>query len=92
MKNIEKIFQKNGLVIKRTSDACPEQYDVFRNGEQVAYFRLRHGIFRVDYPGWGGETIYKACPNGDGFFTNDERLNYMTEAMHQLILKLNSTQ
>lgn len=84
---IKKLFKKNGLEISG-GGACPEQYDVLKNGKQVAYFRLRHGEFRVDYPDCGGETIYEACPNGDGIFDDNERLNYLAKAMRQVLLKL----
>jgi hypothetical protein len=88
-KIIEKLYKKNGMDIKLTCGACPEQYDVFKNGEQIAYYRLRHGYFRVDIPNCGGETIYEASPNGDGGFDKDERFKYMTEAMRVLITKTN---
>ena len=65
-----------------TCSACPEQYDVFDDlGQQVAYFRLRHGGFRVDVPDVGGETIYTANPEGDGIFKDHERVRYLTEAI-----------
>ncbi len=65
----------------QTCGACPEQYDVFVNGNIVAYLRLRHGYFRADYPDCGGETIYEACPKGDGIFEPDERDFYLYEAV-----------
>jgi hypothetical protein len=85
---IQKLFARNGLQIKMTCPACPEQYEVFNNDKQVAYFRLRHGEFRVDYPTCGGETIYEAEPSGDGMFDDNERLTYMAKAMRQVLLKL----
>lgn len=85
---IKKLFAKNGLQIKMTCPACPEQYEVFKDEKQVAYFRLRHGEFRVDYPTCGDETIFEAEPNGDGIFDNDERLVYLSKAMRQVLLKL----
>ena len=37
------------VVLKRTSFACPEQYNVVDEaGEQVGYLRLRHGRFTVN--------------------------------------------
>jgi len=72
----------HGYRLKQTCSACPEQYDVFDDlGQQVAYFRLRHGGFRVDVPDCGGETIYTANPEGDGIFTREERVRYLTEAV-----------
>lgn len=71
----------HGYELKRTCYACPEQYDVYAGDEMVAYFRLRHGTFRVDVPDCGGDTIYEASPRGDGIFDNDERVRYLTEAI-----------
>lgn len=71
----------HGYRLDRTCLACPEQYDVFAGDLQVAYFRLRHGRFRVDVPDCGGETIYEASPEGDGIFTDNERMRYLTEAI-----------
>ena len=70
-----------GLELRCTCPSHPEQYDVFDGGTQVAYFRLRHGEFRVDVPECGGETIHEASPNGDGLFDADERQRYLTEAV-----------
>ena len=72
----------HGYRLQKTCSACPEQYDVFDDlGQQVAYFRLRHGGFRVDVPDVGGETIYTASPEGDGAFMDRERVRYLTEAI-----------
>lgn len=72
----------HGYRLKQTCGACPEQYDVFDDlGQQVAYFRLRHGGFRVDVPDVGGETIFTASPRGDGAFHPEERVYYLTEAV-----------
>lgn len=88
MSLINKLYTKNGLELKRTCEACPEQYEVFKEGNRVAYYRLRHGEFRVDYPECGGETIYEAEPSGDGIFDDNERLFYLSKAMRQVLLKL----
>lgn len=72
----------HGYRLQQTCGACPEQYDVFDDlGQQVAYFRLRHGGFRVDVPDCGGETIFTANPKGDGIFDPEERVYYLTEAV-----------
>jgi hypothetical protein len=71
----------DGLELRLTCPSHPEQYDVYKGEEQVAYFRLRHGWFRVDVPECGGETIYEAEPNGDGLFDADERERYLAEAV-----------
>lgn len=63
-----------------TCGACPEQYDAKYQGKQVGYLRLRHGMFRVDAPDCGKQTIYEANPIGDGCFMEDERDSYLKEA------------
>lgn len=82
---IRAMYSSNGLDIKMTCEAMPEQYDVFKDGKQVAYLRLRHGEFRVDAPDCGKETIYETEPNGDGIFDADERLKYMELAMQAIL-------
>lgn len=72
-------INKYALVL--TCGACPEQYDVFEGEKQVAYFRLRHGHFRVDVPDCGGETVFTASPDGDGLFEDYERDNYLNKAV-----------
>ena len=80
-KMYEKPVMIHGYRLELTCGACPEQYDVYAGDEMVAYFRLRHGTFRVDVPDCGGETIYEANPNGDGVFETEERVKYLTEAV-----------
>jgi len=84
---IKKLYARYGLEITLTCPACPEQYDIFKNGKQVAYYHLRHGEFSIDYPECGGETIYEAEPNGDGIFDDCERLTYLAKAMRLVIEK-----
>lgn len=71
----------HGYRLERTCAACPEQYDVWAGEHQVAYLRLRHGHFRVDVPDCGGSTVYHASPHGDGAFTDDERVKFLSEAI-----------
>lgn len=85
---IKKLYSRNGLELKMTCGACPEQYEVFKEGKQVAYYRLRHGKFRVDYPNVRGKTIYEAEPLGDGIFEPEERLKHLTKAMRKLIIQI----
>lgn len=88
LKFITKLYEKNGLSIIMTCPACPEQYDIFKGDVQVAYYRLRHGEFRVEYPDVMGEEIYYAEPNGDGIFDEDERFIYLTKAMREVIKRI----
>lgn len=85
---IEKLYANNGLELTRTCFACPEQYEVFKDGKQIAYYRLRHGEFRVDFPECGGETIFEASPNGDGIFDDNERLSYLIKAMRSVLNRI----
>lgn len=84
---IKKLYLQNGLKIEG-GGACPEQYDIFKDNIQVAYYRLRHGEFTVSIPDAEGELIFIDYPNGDGIFDSDERLLYMARAMRKLLLKL----
>lgn len=36
-----------GLKFECTSSACPEQYNIYKDGEPVAYFRFRYGSIEV---------------------------------------------
>ncbi len=62
------------IELKMTCGACPEQYDAFVKGQQVAYLRLRHGCFTVECPGVLDELVYYSEDmKGDGAFDDDER-------------------
>ena len=67
--------------LERTCTACPEQYDVLVENEQVGYLRLRHGEFRVEVPDVGGRAVYEAAPEGDGIFEDEERDDYLRQAV-----------
>jgi hypothetical protein len=81
----------DGLKLVQTCRACPEQYDVLDEDHNVVgYLRLRHGMFRVDYPNCGGETIYTAFPKGDGaFYDSKERNYYLGMAVKAIKERLN---
>ena len=72
----------DGLTFDQTCGACPEQYDVFKDGEQVGYVRLRHGYLRVDVPDCGDTTIYEHSFS-DGwqgiFDSEDQRTEHLTK-------------
>ena len=74
------------LRIVQTSEACPEQYDVFFGASQVqvGYLRLRHGHFTVRCPDVTGKIIYEACPDGDGEFMDIERSRYLGTALLEI--------
>lgn len=78
-------LQVRGCELRLTCSACPEQYDVFQDGHQIGYLRLRGGWFRADYGGCGGETVFEAYPNGDGRFEDDERPKFLSDAVCALL-------
>jgi hypothetical protein len=75
----------DGYTLARTCYACPEQYDVFKDGELVGYLRLRHGYFYAAVPDAGGEVIYETAePMGDGLFEPEERDRFLAEAVQAI--------
>lgn len=73
------------VVLNRTCDACPEQYEVFRDERQIGYMRLRHGYFSVSYPDHGGKEVYRAQPQGDDVFEDHERDFYLEQGLIALL-------
>jgi hypothetical protein len=69
------------LNFKKTCDACPEQYDVFKDGKQVGYVRLRWGNLTVESPDCGGELVYEHYFENDSFKgcfdSTEERQKYL---------------
>lgn len=63
------------------SMACPEAYDVYKNDQQVAYFRVRYGLFSVRIPTSLGDTVYTAEVAGEACFEDDERDFYLHEGI-----------
>lgn len=75
-----------GCRLIRTCMACPEQYDVWLDDIQIGYLRLRHGNFTVEYvAGHKDVLVYKAHPEGDGIFLDDERYKYLLMAIQNLL-------
>lgn len=69
-----------------TCGACPEQYDALdKDGNCIAYLRLRHGSFTVECPDVGGECVYCAEPHGDGIFEDNEREIYLDAAKQAIV-------
>ena len=70
----------NGLDFIMTCSACPEQYDVLKDGEMVGYVRLRFGELRCDYKDCAGEKIYTHLFDNHmlgTFINNSERMHYL---------------
>lgn len=78
---MDNILHIDGYELRLTCSAYPEQYDVYRDGFQVGYLRLRSGWFRADVPDCGGDTVYEAYPGGDGRFNDDERQGFLEAAI-----------
>lgn len=78
-------YTYRGVELQLTCSACPEQYDAFIGTEQVGYFRLRHGEFRVDAGDCGGPTVYEAQPEGDGIFDDEERQQFLNAGIDALL-------
>ena len=58
----------------------PEQYDVYLDGKEIGYLRMRHGCFRAETP-FGGQMVYTAEPEGYGCFEDNERDQYLAAAI-----------
>lgn len=80
-----------GLDFLQTCFACPEQYDVEYNGEQVGYVRLRYGGLSATYPDAGGEEVYYAdigdgwCGEFESEEQREEHLNAIADALLEKI-------
>lgn len=74
-----------GLLFELTCSACPEQYDVFKGDEMVAYIRLRGNHLRVYYPNYGpeAELIYSVSivdyPMQGAFSSDEQRMFHLNE-------------
>ncbi len=68
-----------------TCGACPEQYDVYLEGKQVGYVRLRWGGLRCDYPDVGGQTVYRYDFDDGlmGCFDDDKQRDFHLEKIAQ---------
>lgn len=75
MEFYEKGYKIDKFLFELTCPAFPEQYDVFKNDEQVGYVRLRHGWLFLDYPDVGQERLlsHHFADNYQGSFDNDEQ-------------------
>jgi hypothetical protein len=76
----------DGIRLIPTCGACPEQYDAVdaSTGKLLGYLRLRHGKFRVHVPDVSGLVVYEASPKGQGCFDDEERVEYLTQAVQAI--------
>lgn len=80
----------NGLEFTLTSLGCPEQYDIFKDGKQVGYFRLRHGWLSVWSPGVFDNLLFE-CDYGDalcGQLKDKDRARYLKIVAHVINKKI----
>lgn len=56
-----------GLDFIRTCVACPEQYDVFKDGKQVGYVRYRFGNLTCECPDVSGTLVYSQIIDESGW-------------------------
>lgn len=77
-------YSKYNVKLVKTCGACPEQYDMYLDGEELGYFRLRHGGYSVEYLPTE-EQVYYAHPKGDGLFDDDERDYYLKKGIKAII-------
>lgn len=78
-------FLIDGVMLVNTCRACPEQYDAYKGRQKIGYFRLRHGSFRVDDERCGGQTVFRAEPDGDGIFEPHERETWLRAGVAALL-------
>lgn len=80
-------MKKEDIKFILTSHACPEQYEAYdKNGKEIAYLRLRSGVFRVDCP-FGGETVYIKFFDDEWkgiFYDEEEREFYLNIAKEKI--------
>ncbi len=71
------------ITLRRTSWACPEQYDAYANGGQIGYLRLRGGCFTVESPDVGGALILSKNYGDEwaGEFDEDDRKGQLQTAV-----------
>ena len=76
------------FVLQLTCFACPEQYDIFVQGKQVGYARLRGGQYTVSVPECSDDIVYYKDFMDDGwkgcFDNQKERLEYLTAGCNEI--------
>lgn len=73
-----------GLVFQQTHDACPEAYDVFNDGTQIATVTFQWGKMVCKC---GAKEVYtRSAPNGwEGRFrTDEERTAWLEDAARHI--------
>lgn len=71
------LVEIDGYELRLTCGACPEQYDVYKDGVEVGYMRLRHGCFYTAFSPGSDDLLYEADTEGDGSFEPSEREHHL---------------
>ena len=78
-----------GYGIKKTCSACPEQYEVWKDGKEVGYLRLRHGHFTAEVTSFDPSVlVYGTDTLGDGTFFESERDIHLRNAINKIDIHL----
>lgn len=78
------------IILKRTCELCPEQYDAYYNDLLVGYIRLRYGHLSVECP-FGHVVTEIEFPNEwKGCFEDDERDAFLATAREAIAATLNA--
>jgi hypothetical protein len=85
-----KRIKATNIDFELTCYACPEQYDVYIDGKQVAYVRLRWGCLRVTVPDVGGVLVYEHEYDDEwqGCFDSDEDREFHLDAIADILYNI----
>lgn len=82
----------NGLNFRLTCEVAPEQYDVYKDGEQVGYVRLRWGCLTCYVPDYGDKIVYEA-EFDDGFLgcfeDEEQRIEHLEMCAKAILEEIN---
>jgi hypothetical protein len=56
----------DSVLFLNTCAGYPEQYDIYLDGKQIGYFRMRHGSYSVTCPDVLGKSVLRVS-TGDNF-------------------------
>lgn len=77
------------ITIKLTCISCPEQYEVYSDGDEIGYLRFRYGLWEVWYTVIDRTLLYKAMWEGEPykseFETQEKRAEELNRAIKWLV-------
>lgn len=73
----------DGIELRLTCMACPEQYNAYEGDRQVGYLRYRWGSFTVRVPDSSGSVVLDDEVGGylDGMFSAEDRAECLPKAV-----------